>query len=109
MSKSQWSLSLLSVGTEKQSAITAPVPSPGHTPEVHLGMGSASVQDQTLSTMQSGKIPLAKPLGRVLRNNNLLPFPFYTRDIQKYTGYLSLRPLKNYFLLRLMPSYSTCS
>lgn len=69
-------------GNREQSAITAPGPSPGHTPEARLGMGSAPVQDQTLSTMQDGKIPLGKPLGRVLRNNNLLLIPFYTRDIQ---------------------------
>lgn len=82
MSKPQGSLSLLSVGTEKQSAITAPMPSPCHTPDARLGMGSAPVQDETLSTMQDGKIPLAKLLGRVLRNNNLLLIPFYMRDIQ---------------------------
>lgn len=75
-------------------------------PKAHLGVGSAPVQDQTLSAMHNRKVPLAKPLGRVSSNNNLLLILFYTRNIQNKLAIYPSGHQKPIFYCCLMPSYS---
>lgn len=72
-------------------------------PEACLGLGSAPVHNQTCSTVQDGKLPLAQPLGRVSRNNDLFLYWKHTTYRATYIG-----PQATIFCCRMLLLFPVC-
>lgn len=109
MNKPQWSFILPSVRAEKQSAITPPLPSPGHQAWSHLRDGiSPSLRSNSLHNAR-WKSLISQTTGQSCKkNNNLSLILFCIRDIQDIQAIYPSGHQKTVFYFCLMLSCFTC-